>query len=104
MATPVSATTDCTFTTVGTTMTLNADCTTDATILIADGYTLEGTGHTITAVDPNGNHFKGAVVKNGGTIANVKNLAITTNDLSNVCDNGDDRFGIMFDGASQCNC
>lgn len=101
MTTSVSATTDCTFTTVGTTTTIDADCTTDATILVANGYTLDGADHTITAVDPPGNHFKGAVVKNGGATANVKNLKVTTNGLSNICDAGDDRLrGIMFDGAS----
>ena len=42
------ATTTCTFTTVGTTMTLDADCTTDATILIPNSFTLNGAGNTIT--------------------------------------------------------
>lgn len=40
----VLAVTDCTFTTVGTTITLDADCTTDATILIPNGFTLDGAG------------------------------------------------------------
>lgn len=96
-----SATNNCAFTTVGSTMTLNANCTTDGTITVPDGTTLDGKGHTITAVDPTGDHFKGAVVKNGGSIAYVKNLTVTTSGLSNVCDGGDDRLrGIMFEGAS----
>ena len=33
-------------------MTLNGDCTTDATILVPNGFTLDGAGNTITAVDP----------------------------------------------------
>ncbi|MBI4129963.1 hypothetical protein HY468_01455 [Candidatus Roizmanbacteria bacterium] len=96
-----NAATTCTFTTVGTTMNLDADCTTDATILVPDGFTLDGKGHTITAVDPAGDHFRGAVVANDGTTAHVKNLTVDTDSLANVCDGGDDRLrGIMFDGAS----
>lgn len=95
------ATTDCTFTTTGTTMKLDADCTTDGTILIPDGFTLDGKNHTITAVDPPADHFRGAVVRNAGTTAHVKNLGVTASNLANVCDAGDDRLrGIMFDGAS----
>ena len=95
------ATTTCTFTTSGTTMTLDADCTTDATILVPDGFTLNGAGRTITAEDPPLDHFRGAVVANGGSTAHVKNLTITTSGLANVCDGGADRLrGIMFDVAS----
>lgn len=101
---PVKATTDCTFTTVGTTMTLDADCMTDATITIPDGYTLDGAGHTITVVDPPLGHFLGAVVANAGATAHVKNLQITTSALANVCDPAspvDTRLrGILFNGAS----
>ena len=58
-------------------MTLVADCTTDTTIGVPDGYTLDGKGFTITAVDgPTGTSFDGAVVQNDGTAMNVKNLKI----------------------------
>jgi hypothetical protein len=91
----------CSFTTTGTTMTLNADCVTEHTILIPDGYTLDGNGYTITAVDPAGGHFLGAVVRNGGASAHVTNLTVTTSGLADVCDGGDDRLrGILFDGAA----
>ena len=106
LATPLApsyALTDCTFTVVGTTMTLDNDCTTDATILIPDGFTLDGAGNTITAVDPVSGHFLGAVVKNDGTTADVNNLIVTTSGLANVCDGAgvpDNRLrGIFFDGA-----
>lgn len=93
--------TTCTFTTVGTTMTLDGDCTTDATILVPNGFTLDGAGHTITAVDPAGGHFLGPVVRNAGATAHVTNLTVTTSNLSNVCDDGANRLrGIMFEGAS----
>lgn len=88
---------------VALTMTLTGDCTTDTTIDILDGYTLEGAGYTITAVDPEGDHFRGAVVKNLGVTAHVTNLTVTTSNLANVCDHvvGADRLrGIMFEGAS----
>jgi hypothetical protein len=104
LATPIApsyALTDCTFTVVGTTMTLDNDCTTDATILIPDGFTLDGAGNTITAVDPILGHFVGAVVKNGGATADVNNLVVAASGLADVCDAGDDRLrGIMFEGAS----
>ena len=95
-----SATTTCTFTTVGTTMFLDADCTTDATIFVPDGMTLHGDDYTITAVDPVGG-FLGPVVANAGETAHVRNLTVTTSGLANLCKGGADRLrGIMFEGAS----
>ncbi len=80
---------------------LTADCTTDHTLLIPNGWTLDGDGFTITAVDPAGGHFLGAVVKNGGVTAYVTDLTVTAFGLANVCDEGVDRLrGILFDGAS----
>jgi hypothetical protein len=100
-ASTASAANNCVFTISGTTITLQGDCTTDATIPVPDGATLDGNGYSITAVDPPGGHFLGAVVRNAGLSANVINLTVTTLNLSNVCDAGDDRLrGIMFDGAS----
>lgn len=100
-ATPAMAATTCSFTTVGATMTLNADCTTDSTIFVPNGFTLDGSGYTITAVDPIGGHFVGGVVENAGAVAHVTNLTVTALGLANVCDEGDDRLrGILFDGAS----
>jgi hypothetical protein len=98
---PSYALTDCTFTVGETTMTLDNNCTTDETILIPDGFTLDGAGNTITAVDPPAGHFTGAVVSNAGVSAHITNLIITTSGLANVCDADADRLrGIMFEGAS----
>lgn len=98
---PVQAATTCTFTTIGTTMTLDASCTTDSSIVVPDGFTLDGAGFTITAVDPPGGHFTGAIVTNGGDEAYVMNLTLTASGLANVCDSGAARLrGIMFEGAS----
>jgi hypothetical protein len=60
------------------TWTLNADITTNSTIFVPNGYTLNGNGHTITAIDPvGGGVFIGdAIVQNAGAAMNVKNLKI----------------------------
>lgn len=91
----------CTFTTAARTITLTGDCATEHSIVVPDGFTLNGAGHTITAVDPLGDHFRGGVVQNGGATANVRDLRITSNNLVDVCEAGADRLrGIIFDGAS----
>lgn len=104
-----SAATTCAFTFSGTTMTLVADCTTDQTLFVPDGVTLDGADHKITAVDPAGGHFLGAVVRNGGTVAHVTNVTITALNLANACDPPgnppanlpDNRLrGILFDDAA----
>lgn len=98
---PVPSLAPCAGVVDGTTYRLTADCTTDHTLLIPDGWTLDGDGHTITAVDPAADHFRGAVVRNGGTAAHVVNLTVTSSGLVNVCDAGADRLrGILFEGAS----
>jgi len=90
----------CSFTTSGNIMKLNADCQTDVTILVPDGLTLDGNHHKITAIDPTGDHFKGAIVKNAGSSMNIKNLTLDTQGLANVCDAGDNRLrGILMEGA-----
>lgn len=91
----------CSFKVSGTTQTLKGDCITTTSIIIPNGFTLDGAGHTITAVDPVNDHFRGGVIQNGGATANVTNVKITTSGLAEVCDAGPDRLrGILFDGAS----
>jgi len=95
-----SATTTCTWTDTGTVRKLNNDCTTDQTLGIPDGFTFDGNGFQITALDPAGDHFRGAVLANLGTTANVIDVLITA-ELGNTCDANADRLrGIMFEGAS----
>src|SRR5215212_3908187 len=65
-----TAVAQCTTTTTSKTMTLNADCTTTSSIIVPNGLTFDGAGHTITAVDPAGGHFVGGVIQNGGSKAN----------------------------------
>jgi hypothetical protein len=91
----------CEFDTIGTQMRLKRNCTTNETILIPDGYTLDGRNRSITAVDPSGDHFRGGVVENAGSVAHVRNLTIVASGLTDVCDAGDDRLrGVKFEGAS----
>lgn len=100
----VSAANNCVFNTVGNNMVLTNNCTTDSTIFIPHGYTLHGAWHTITAVDPTGDSFRGAVVQNAGTIAHVRYLKITTPGLAVACHSPsgpDERLrGVLFNGAS----
>jgi uncharacterized protein len=91
----------CAFAKSGTVMTLLDDCQTDETIGVPGGWTLDGAGHTITAVDPDGGHFVGGVIANEGVVAHVRNVTVTARDLADVCDPGVARLrGILFDGAA----
>src|SRR5438132_725972 len=91
----------CSFTTAKKTMTLNGDCTTDTSIIVPNGITLDGVGHTITAVDPISGHFTGGVIQNGGATANVTNVTITTSGLVEPVGCDEDPVtrlrGILFD-------
>jgi len=64
------------FTTKGSTLTLQSDCTTDASIIVPQGMKMDLGGHIITAVDPSSDHFRGGVVQNGGSQASVTNGTI----------------------------
>jgi nitrous oxidase accessory protein NosD len=91
----------CSVSVSGTTITLLSNCTTDHTLYIPNSFTLEGNSKTITAVDPVGGHFLGAVVMNGGASDNVQNLTVTASGLQNACDDGDNRLrAILFQSAS----
>lgn len=93
------ATDDCVFVADHGSWALRASCTTDQTLVVPVSR-LDGRGFTITAVDPPGGHFVGAVVRNGGSELNVFRLRVTTAALANICDPSDDRLaGIMLDGA-----
>lgn len=92
----------CDFVTSGspTVITLQGDCQTDHTILVGNSTTLNGNGHTITAVDPEGGHFVGAVVANNyqATDVHVTNVTITASGLANVCDAAGERLrGILLE-------
>lgn len=83
------------------TLTLLDDCTIDHTLLVPDEWTLDGDGYTVTGVDPSGGAFVGAVLRNGGAVAHVRDVTVTVSGLANVCHGGDDRLrGILLQGAA----
>jgi hypothetical protein len=85
------------------TLTVQADCTTDTPVFIPDGHLLDGAGRTLTAVDPTGAHFVGAILRNRGPRADVSRLKLRAQRLlkSGPCDTGEDRLrGILLQGAS----
>lgn len=91
----------CTFTVRGSTWVLNRSCVTTQTVVIPDGVTLDGNGHRLTAMDPPSGSFTGAVVRNGGARAFVKNLRVEADGLVVACHVGEQRLrGISFEGAS----
>lgn len=84
-------------------VTLQADCTTESTVFIPDGYTFDGAGHVLTAVDTAVSRFLGAVLRNRGTAADVHNLKVVGRTLTGAgpCDDGANALsGIRLEGAS----
>jgi hypothetical protein len=84
-------------------LTLRADCTTDTPVFIPEGYTLDGGVYSFVAVDPSAGTFAGAIVRNRGTTAHVRNLKVRAQRLlkDGPCDGGEDRLrGILLLGAS----
>jgi hypothetical protein len=84
------------------TLTLTGDCTTNSTLTLHDGWTLDGAGYTITAVDPApSTSFTGPVLTNeivsGGATMDVKNVHIVGN-LADGCSNN--LYGVQFNGAA----
>lgn len=78
-----------------------ADCTTDSTLFIPDAYTFDGQDHTVTAVDPSGGTFTGAVIRNRGSTAYVRGVTVTTSGLKDACEADAKRLrGILLEGAS----
>jgi hypothetical protein len=66
-------------TTVGTTITLTANCATTQALTVPDGFTLDGGAFTISASNPGATTYSGAVVTNaaGATSMNIQNLTVT---------------------------
>ena len=83
------------------TATLTADCSTSTTLQVADGWTIDGNGHTITAVETACTSFTGAVVQNAGTSMSIRDLTVaTTPEWANAGKNsGGNLAGIRFKNA-----
>src|SRR2546429_7583900 len=103
LASLASGSTDCNFVINGSVMTLTVNCSTDASIVVPDGFTADLGGFTVTAVDPVGDHFRGGVLVSGVSRANVTNGTITASNLATVtsCDDLAHALrGVLFNGAS----
>ena len=104
-ASPASAadiTAACTGTTNGTTFTLTADCDTTEPLVVPNGVTIEGNGHTIRATDAGVAQWNGGIVTNAGASMNIQNLTITgPADGFQICRNSNFvLYGIFFNDAS----
>ena len=98
---PADAANECSFQVTGSRWTLASDCTTDASIVVPDGFTLDGAHHTIVAVDPPGGVFRGGIIVSGGAAATVINTVLSALMLADRCESGHDRLrAIYFNGAS----
>ncbi|MBN1205923.1 MAG: right-handed parallel beta-helix repeat-containing protein [Myxococcaceae bacterium] len=84
-------------------ITLEDDCITDTPVFIPDGLTLDGAGRVLTAVDPVGGTFGGAILRNRGETAHVRNVKVRAQGLltEGPCAAGSERLaGIRLLGAS----
>ncbi|QDE66969.1 hypothetical protein BHS07_07960 [Myxococcus xanthus] len=98
---PICGYIPCPVTQNGNVLTLAGNCATYSTLLIPDGYVLDGAGHFVIALDPPGDRFKGAIARNCGGSAFYMNLRLMLIELADVCDTGDDALvGIRFDNAT----
>ncbi|XXF78321.1 right-handed parallel beta-helix repeat-containing protein [Myxococcaceae bacterium GXIMD 01537] len=82
-------------------LTLERDCDTPVSLHVPEGFTFDGAGHTLRAVEPSGGHFKGAVLRNRGGEMHVRGLTVEAEGLEDACDTGPDVLrGILFEEAS----
>jgi hypothetical protein len=93
-----SIVTACAGSMTGTTFTLSADCDTTVELTVPDGVTVDGAGHFITAHDPPGGNFIGAVVTNAGPSMAIANATIAGTGFAVAC-TGQPLTGIFFDDA-----
>ena len=84
------------------TATLTGNCSTATTLVVPDGWTIDGAGHTITGTETAGTTFAGAVLQNSGASMNVRDLTIaTTPDWNGDAKNSNGKlFGIRLLHAS----
>ncbi|QRN97168.1 right-handed parallel beta-helix repeat-containing protein [Archangium violaceum] len=98
---PVCTQAQCPFSLGAERLALEADCTTDSPLFVPDGYTFDGQGHTVTAVNPSGGRFTGAVIRNKGGTARVRGVSVTASGLTDPCESGAARLrGILLEGAT----
>jgi hypothetical protein len=84
------------------TMTMVSDCSTAVTVMVPDGWTVDGAGHSLIGTETAGTAFHGAILQNAGSSMNIRNLSVhTTPAWDNAGKNsGGDLAGIKFLAAS----
>ena len=98
-----SAVNNCNFLVTSKKWTLQGPCQTDETIVVPKGFTLEGQGFKITAKDPAGGNFQGAIITNGGSGLNISNLFLRTSqtEMADVCNPDPGKLvGILLDNTA----
>ena len=83
------------------TLTLRADCTTSQTLTMHDGWSLDGAGYTITAIDPSSGSFTGPILTNeivgGDAQIDVTDVHLVGNFAAGCSAS---LYGIQFNGAA----
>jgi uncharacterized repeat protein (TIGR01451 family) len=100
--TPLDGAPNCDGNVSGTTITLTNDCVANWPLIVPNGYTLDGSTHTITGQDPTGGYFKGGIVTNGmpGDSMTVQNLTVSGPQGGFKTDCTPPLTGIFFNDAS----
>ena len=83
----------------GNTFNLTADCDITVQLTVPDGQTVNGGGHIITAHDPGGGNFSGAVLTNAGSSMTIVNLTIEGTGFAVDCAVSS-LMGIFFNNSS----
>ncbi len=73
---------DCTLTTRGTRMFLDADCLAGETVVVPPGFRFASQHNTMTTVDPLPGHFVAGLSETGATVAPVTQLVVNVIDLA----------------------
>lgn len=81
---------------VGTTWHLRADCAATAPLVLLDGVTFDGNGHTMWVVDGEMAPFEGNVILGYGGTASVRNVTIDGSNLTQSCEQGQHLQGVRF--------
>jgi hypothetical protein len=72
---------------------------TESAITVADGWTLDGGGHTIRVVDLGGSRFRGGVIDVRDGVVSIRNVAIDGSGLTPECSPETTVAGVLFMGA-----
>lgn len=79
---------------------LTADCVTDVSLAVPDGWTFEGDGHAIFVMDPAGGRFRGGVFTIRGGNATVRDVVIDGSFLEQGCSQDAMVSGVLFINAA----